>query len=172
MMREVPYFKTFIKLYMLKKVIVWLDIPKFNITISVFEMMVPLPCNWSFYACHLIRSQRTVYSFGVKTMIANVCCPMGSPNLAQKPREEWIINHLRYIRIHWILERVVWRGHHQTCSWHLWTVDGVLELCSINLVGIVHQYPFVSDTKILASESGDKSWISIINGSYLPCVHY
>jgi hypothetical protein len=97
MMREVPYFKTFIKPYMLKKVNVWLDIPKFNITISMFEMMVPLPCNWSFYARHLIRSQRTVYSFGVKTMMANVCCPMGSPNLAHET--PWGMDH-KLFKVH------------------------------------------------------------------------
>ena len=45
MMGEVPYFKTFIKSYMLMWCTVWLDIPKLNYSASMFGMMVPLPCN-------------------------------------------------------------------------------------------------------------------------------
>ena len=122
-------------------------------------MLVCQPCNSSFVHFPEFGSRGMDTHIAPKRRWQMYTTWWGAKALHTQSHEEWTKNHQRYIRIHSVLERIVWGRHHSTCSGYPRTIDCVLGSNSLSIASTQCQYIFMFDTRFLATKPSNNHGI-------------
>ena len=118
-------------------------------------MMVCWPCSLSFCTFIDFGFMRKNIRFARRWRWQMYVTQCGFKALHIRLHEKLTGSHLKYIRIHSIMEIIVWGKYHKMCMGYPQTIDCVLELHSLDIVGTWCGYIFMFDTSILAIRPND-----------------